>query len=73
LKVIYAIVNGYPQRLDLIEDGSAEVTELNAPKEFCKELLESYCQVTELSVTSTTRLISEEEYFSLISKCNIKQ
>ena len=70
MKVLYAIVNGYPQRLDLIEDGSAVVTEL---RDFCESLLESYCRITDLPIISTTRLISAEEYFSLTSKCNIKQ
>ena len=73
MKVLYAIVNGFPQRLDLIEDGSAVVTELSAPKDFREFLLESYCQLTNLPITATTRLISAEEYFSLTSKCNIKQ
>ena len=73
MKVLYAIVNGYPQRLDLIEDGSAVVTELSAPRDFCESLLESYCRITDLPIISTTRLISAEECFSLTSKCNIKQ
>lgn len=72
MKAIYAIINGIPQRLDLIEDGSADVVELNAPKDFCESLLESYCRIADLPIVSTTRLISAEEYFSLTSKCNMK-